>query len=214
MPSISNPSLKTNYILNGSKDFPEVITIFMKDASGHIQMIDEQAYNDLGHNPLNFMTAIEKIKVATGIIFEELKGRSISNENNQFSLALKNLGRGFIQLIPLIGNLALIIYDRIRISCFIHPTLKHALYDSSNEPVVGIAFDSKPLFMIPITSVNSSSSKVGDRPLKIINYMWLRSKSDQLKKINNNQKTDTDLELARRLEPGIRSVVKECIEKA
>lgn len=105
MSSISHLSSINSYLLSGSINWPDVVTVFIKDASGQIQMKDEQTYNELSHHPLEFMNAFRKIKAAAEVIFKEIEARIIFNENSQFSIALKNLGRGSIQLIPLVGML-------------------------------------------------------------------------------------------------------------
>src|ERR1700722_19564757 len=95
----------------GTVDQPDVVSIFLKSKKAQVKIVDEQIVNSLGHSPKKFLTALPRIREAVKVIFEEIKNGTCFTENSEFWNACKNGARGIVQLVPLLGNLALLIYD-------------------------------------------------------------------------------------------------------
>jgi hypothetical protein len=184
------PLVKT---YTGTANQPDVVSIFLK--SRHhpdVKIVDEQIVNSLGHSPINFMTSIPRIQKAMKIMFQEVKQRTCFNENSEFWNAFKNGARGLIQLVPLLGNGALYIYDHLRTTFYTHPKLEKKLSDQ--QEVLGIAFDGKPVFSISTQAVNSTYNihdKGADAVLALVNYTWLALKQRHIE--NNSRITTRDL---------------------
>ncbi len=170
------PLVKT---YTGTANQPDVVNVFLKSRHypGHIKIVDEQIVNSLGHSPLNFLTAIPRIQKAIKIMFREIKQKTRFNENSKFWNAFKNGVRGIVQLVPLLGNVTLYIYDQLRTALHTHPKLEKELSDQ--QDVLGIAFDGKPIFSVPLSTVNplySMESRDADAVLALVNYTWLSLK--------------------------------------
>jgi hypothetical protein len=148
-----------------------------------VEIIDEQIANSLGHSPKNFISAIPRISEAVKIIFQEIKCGSCFNENSEFWNALKNGVRGIIQLVPLLGNAILFTYDKLRITLYIHPKIETEL--SNQQEVVGMAFDGKPIFSIPISTFNSCldrENKDANSTLTMLICLWFALKQGCIEK--------------------------------
>lgn len=153
----------------GTECQPETVSIFYKCGNGQdkIEIYDEEIVNSLGHSPVNFISAIERIQSAAKEIFEILK-YGPSEFNDDLPNAFMNLGRGIVQLVPLAGNGVLYIFDKIRTHFFYHSQIKAALANE-NETVVGIAFDGKI-----IAKFNSEKLKTADNPLPVASVIWAK----------------------------------------
>lgn len=165
------PLVKT---YTGTKDQPDIVTVFFKPNAKEIHFKDEQIINEMGHSPLNFITALPRIEKAAKIIFRELKRGAFFKENSEFWNAFKNLSRGVIQLIPLLGNLILYVHDLARMHFFIHPKIQSSL-SNQEGPVVGLAFDGKPIFTVPYAVFQSkfpNAERKPDETTAILAYMW------------------------------------------
>jgi hypothetical protein len=185
------PLVKT---YTGTANQPDVVSIYLKSRHypGHIKIVDEQIVNSLSHSPANFITAFPRIQKAIRIMFREIEQRTCFNENSEFWNAFKNGMRGIVQLVPLIGNVTLYIYDQLRTALYVHPKLKKELSDQ--QEVLGIAFDGKPVFSIPMSTVNplyNMESKDADTVLALVKYIWLSLKVRCIE--NNSQITTRDL---------------------
>ena len=185
------PIVKT---YTGTKDQPDVVTVFFKSNGKDIYFSDEESVNQLGHSPMNFLTALLRIKKAAKILSQKWKQGTFFKENSESWNAFKNLSRGVIQLIPLIGNAILYIHDAARIHLSVRPKIKSAL-SNQEEPVVGLAFDGTPVFTVPISALHAnyeSDERTPNERLALVTYLWvaLRKRS-----IENNS-TSTTRELA------------------
>ena len=115
----------------GTIDQPDSVSIFYRHGNGDkIEIVDESFVNSLGHSPTNMLTALPRISAAFH--------RILSEPCN----AIKNLVRGIIQLIPLLGNATLYAFDYVRTNFYFHSQLKAALANQ-DSPVIGVAFDGK-----------------------------------------------------------------------
>jgi hypothetical protein len=188
----------------GTSDQPDVITVFLKsrENAGEVKTKDDQTTNILGYSPSNYLLAFPRIRHASKVMFRELTQGTLFNGNSEFWIAFQNFSRGVVQLIPFLGNGVLYLHDLARTTFFIHPKLKTAL-SHEQEPVVGIAFDGKPVFTIPLSTVKSRmnypDSKDENSILNVIHYLWL---SLRAKAVETNARSTTR-QIAERL--------RECI---
>lgn len=172
-------STTTNYWVplvktyTGTKDQPDVVTVFFKSDTKEVHTKDEQIINEMGHSPCNLGSARLRIEAAK-ILFKELKAGTFFKENSESWNALKNLSRGIIQLFPLLGNAVLYIHDLARVHFSTHPKLKSAL-SNQVEPVVGLAFDGTPVFTVPYSVFQSkypNAERKPDETTALLAYMW------------------------------------------
>jgi hypothetical protein len=203
--TINTQAITSNYWIpivsnyTGTQDQPDVVTLFIKWSRnpGEITIADEQIINEMGHSPANFVTALPRIEKAAKILFQELKNGTCFTENSQFWNAFKNFSRGIVQLLPLLGNAILYIHDFARIHFSTHPRLKEAL-SQEEGPVVGIAFDGKPLFTLPVSQLQSTYSSVTQTDEKSsiapVQYLWISLKQRAI----DSHSTMTTRELADR----------------
>ncbi len=177
----TNPPLdytKYHGCYTGTPYRPDVVTIFLK-ARGHVEVVDEQVENSMGYSPLNFLHAVTRIIEATKVMFLEIWEKTCFNKNSEFWNAFKNGVRGIIPLVPILGNATLFIYDKLRTTLYIHPKLGKELSDQ--QEVLGMAFDGKPVFSIPLSSVNPSYrlyNKDSKDVLALAEHTWLSLKQD------------------------------------
>jgi hypothetical protein len=183
------PLVKT---YTGTADQPDVISIFLK-SNNEVKIVDEQITNSMGYSPLNFITAIPRMKKAVKIIFQEIAQRSCFKENSEFWNAFKNLTRSIVQLVPLLGNATLYIHDKLRTNLHIHPKIAAEL--SNQQDVFGVAFDGKPVFSMPLRDVKFrmrlEESRSDDDTLIFANYLWHGLKKDVIDR--NSQVTTRQL---------------------
>jgi hypothetical protein len=181
-----SPIAKIYTVYTGTKDQPDVVSVFFKPSAGEIHIADEHIVNDLGHSPIEFMSALHRINNAAKILFQELKQGTLSEAWN----ALKNLSRGVIQLVPLLGNGVLYVHDLARLHLSIHPKIKSAL-SNQEEAVLGIAFDGKPIFTVPPSLLYPNEERTPAETLALVNYIWLGMITRTMK--NNDNFTRAEL---------------------
>jgi hypothetical protein len=109
------------------------------------------------------------------VICKEIKNGTCSDE---FWNAWSNTGRGIVQLVPLIGNLVLFVYDKLKTSLCVHPTLKKEL--ANRTKVIGIAFDGKPVLTIPLSKIKPEWKKAHNL-LGVTEYIWYSLKERYIK---------------------------------
>lgn len=166
----------------GTADQPDVVSIFLKskNSNNEVKIVDEQITNSLDYFPLNFFSAIPRMKKAVKTIFQEIAQRSCFKENSEFWNAFKNLTRSIVQLVPLLGNATLYIHDKLRTNLHIHPKIAAEL--SNQQDVFGVAFDGKPVFSMPLKDVRSRMKLTENRSdhdtLIFANYLWHCLKKD------------------------------------
>ena len=184
------PLVKT---YTGTKDQPDVATVFFKSDTKEVHTKDEQIINEMGHSPWNLGSARLRIEKAAKILFKKMKQGTFFKENSESWNALKNLSRGIIQLLPLLGNGVLYIHDLARIHFFTHPKLKSALYNQV-EPVVGLAFDGVPIVTVPYSVFQSkypNAERKPDETTALLAYMWASLKQRAIE--NCSQLTTREL---------------------
>lgn len=175
----------------GTQDQPDVVSVFLKTTASDIYIEDEQFINDLGHSPAHFLNALPRIQKAAKILFQEFKQGILLTENSEAWNALKNLSRGIIQLVPLLGNAALYIYDLARKHLSIHPKIKSALSNQEN-PIVGIAFDGKPIFTVPLSELDQNYREgTPEEKCGLAAFLWCSVKSRAF--ANRSQLTTREL---------------------
>lgn len=152
----------------GTKDEPDTVSLFFKNSQNKIFFRVENIHDALNYNPLNFVTAIRRIQEAVHKIFLSLRGKERDLWN-----ATKNLTRGVVALIPLAGNAALYLYDRIRTRFYTHCIIKKAL-SNQNGPLLGIAFDGKIIKTFTLNQLSTALKGQPSNPLGSFHYLWLR----------------------------------------
>jgi hypothetical protein len=185
-------------IYTGTADTPDVVSIFLKSGRKPVVKIeDEQITNALGYSPLEFLSAIPRIGKAAKILFQELARGTCFNRNSEFWNAFKNFSRGIVQLVPLIGNAALYLHDLARTTFSIHPKINAAL--SNQQQVLGIAFDGKPVFTIPISTVKSrfdlEENTDKKEVLAVVQYAWAAIKQRAIKDRSRSTTRELALQL-------------------
>jgi hypothetical protein len=156
--------------------------------------VDEAIVNSIGYAPLEFTTAIARVNNAVKQIFKEFS-LGISRENSELWNAFKNLVRGGLQFIPLLGNAALYLYDKARNHFCFHPHIKTALA-SQNQPLLGIAFDGKVVVSFSLDELAARlGSKIDSPPLRVLYSTWIIL----LQKTGAQESAQTRLQLAGRL---------------
>jgi hypothetical protein len=135
----------------GTKDQPDTVSIFYKHggSEGKIEIADEGIVNlneysvaQLDkYSPFAFTMAVVRVEEAVKLIFEEFR-LGISRENSDLWNAFKNLVRGALLFIPLLGNVTLYLHDKARNHFCFHSQIKTTLA-RQNQPLLGIAFDGK-----------------------------------------------------------------------
>ena len=151
----------------GTSDQPDAVSIFYKDANGSVSIQDEALHNSLDYNPLNFCHAMDRVQVAAYRIFLCIQGK-----DNDLWNACKNLTRGVVAMIPLVGNGALYLYDTVKSKFFTHPQLTADL-KSQTGPILGIAFDGKIVTTFPLEKFNAAMKGECKEPLPVLTYLWL-----------------------------------------
>jgi hypothetical protein len=165
-------SLPIDEVYTGTKEQPDVVSVFFKPNGSEIFIADEQLLDDLGHSPFEFMSAVRRIRKAVAVLFQELKQGTLFDKNSESWNALKNLSRGVIQLVPLLGSAVLYTYDLARIHMFVHPEIKSALSNREGS-LLGIAFDGKPIFTVPLSLLCQNRTKTPTETLTLLQYIWL-----------------------------------------
>ncbi|MBS0604920.1 MAG: hypothetical protein JSS60_07790 [Verrucomicrobia bacterium] len=177
-------------IYTGTKDQPDVASVFYKPNANEIYISDEQLVNDLGHSPIEFMSALRRINNAVKMLFQELKQGMLFKENSESWNALKNLSRGIIQLVPFLGNAVLYIHDLARTHFSIHPKIKSAL-SNQEGPVVGMAFEGKPIFTVPASLLYPNATMTPAETKALLKVIWLGSIKRTIE--NNHNYTRSEL---------------------
>lgn len=192
--------LAPNWItFTGTKDNPNVVSVFVKSdqlpngIQDGIQIVDEQIYNQIAtesnYND-SWKLSTLRIQTAAQVILREILEGSVFQKESQLTTACANLFRGSVQIIPFLGNKILSIYDKIRIDYFIHPQLKRSL--AEKHEVIGIAFDAKPIFTIPLSAL--SGEMLADHSYaEVLHAFWLLEKQKRLEEnpsISHNSAID------------------------
>jgi len=151
----------------GTSDQPDTVSFFFKNDQNQVSLAHENIHAKLNYNPLNFRVAINRINVAANKIFLCMKGKESDLWN-----ATKNLTRGIVALIPLIGNASLYLYDKIKINFYTNSTIKNAL-SSQCGPILGVAFDGKVIKTFSLDAFSKALKGQLDDPLTSLNYMWI-----------------------------------------
>lgn len=151
---------------SGTDDQPDTVSLFFKNDQNQIFIEDENIHAALNYNPLKFSSAIWRIEEAVYKIF-----RCMKRKDNDLWNATKNLTRGVVALIPLIGNAALYLYDRIKTKFYTHPQIKKAL-KKQNGPILGIAFDGKIITKLSPNAFSNLLKNQPDNPLVTLNFIW------------------------------------------
>jgi hypothetical protein len=164
----------------GTKDQPETVSLFLTQGD-QVEFYDEAIINSLGHSPFEWLTAIERIKKAAHKIWEEI-ALGVGRENSAFGNACNNLIRGVVQLVPILGNGALYLFDHLRTNFQFHPWIKTVLTAiPRSESVMGIAFDGSIVAQFPTHKFlnqlgrnPTASTPQGDKgPLALLAYTWI-----------------------------------------
>jgi uncharacterized protein (TIGR02452 family) len=172
----------------GTKSQPETVSFFLKQR-GKIEFYDEAIINSSGYSPFQCVTAIVRIRKAVRKIWEEIAGAR--RENSEFGNACKNLIRGCVQLVPVLGNAVLYLFDRLRTHLYFHPQIKAALANHP-ESSMGVAFDGKIVaefsasqflsYLNEGATTPSSSPQEDEKNLALLGYMWLSTLLESPKK--------------------------------
>lgn len=150
----------------GTKDQPDLVSFFFKNDQNQVALKYENIHATLNYSPINFRCAIERIKKSANMIVLCLKGQ----ENDLWN-ATKNLTRGLVALVPIIGNIALYVFDKIKINLYVHPKIENSL-SSEKGPLLGVSFDGKIIKTLSAEEYPKLFS--GDGPLEIVNYTWIK----------------------------------------
>lgn len=171
----------------GTKDQPDEVSLFFKDDQNRISILYENIHASINYNPLNFKKAIYRIREAANKIFLCMRGKESDLWN-----ATKNLTRGVVSLIPLIGNATLYLYDRIKTNFYINPKIKNSL-SSQDGPILGIAFDGKVIKTFSLNDFSKALRGQLENPLAVLNYIWvslLQKSLNEAPNLNRNQLVD------------------------
>lgn len=188
----------------GTLDNPDTVSVFFKSRS-NIEFRDEALFNSMSYSPTNYFRNIpivlSKIDEACKRIFKNMKG-----ERGDLWNACKNLGRGMIQLIPLVGNATLYLYDQVKMKFYTHPQIKTEL-SNKNEAVFGLAFDGKIIntfSRIELESfIHEGDTTQSDNPLDLLYYYWLIMLEDNLKNDTGRTKLQLATVLANDIHHGV-----------
>ena len=140
----------------GNKSQPDAMTIFVKFESGKksVCRTNFPFANCTGAVPIvSTFTGVARIINATKAIFRELSQMKFAKNDPHLSEcwnAFKNLFRGLIEIIPIVGNISLIVFDSIRGAVYFGKALK-SLEGSSD--IAGIALDGKVIFQVDLETV-------------------------------------------------------------
>lgn len=164
----------------GTIEQPDTVSLFFRSGK-RLDIVDENIINGLAYSPLayfhNLHSTLWRIQEAALKIIASIKG-----ESNDLQNAFKNLGRGIVQLFPILGGAALYMYDLIKTNLYTHPEIASALaYGTEPEgSVLGIAFDGKIIakfsleeFASCLNRNNNHTTGNPEKPLAVLNYMWL-----------------------------------------
>ena len=139
--------------LTGTDDQPDTLTIFVKSSKNSTSFSACHLHapaNLLGCIPVvSTFTAIVRIVNSVKTIFKELgqiKFKANDPHLNKCWMAFKNLFRGILELIPVIGNLTLIFYDTMRNVIIFDAAIVKAIAEKEN--IAGIAMDGKVIFTV------------------------------------------------------------------
>lgn len=179
--TISQP---TNYTLcnpyTGTLEQPDTVNLFLKTGK-KLDIFNENIINSLGYSPLNYFRNLPptlwRIEEAVQKIFANLKG-----ERGDLFNALKNLGRGIIQLFPIVGGPALYLYDQVKQFLYGYPEIQ-AVAGNEQRSVLGIAFDGKVIATFTLQEFNNRVNQNGTQTdpkgsFVQLKYMWLKMLAD------------------------------------
>ena len=160
----------------GTQDAPDSVTLFYKQGNGNIKFANEEIKNAMGHSPLSGIpSAFPRIDKAVRQIFNECQLGAFRADSDLLN-AIKNLMRGVVQLVPLLGNVTLYVFDYVRTNLYFHSKIKVALAQQ-NGPIMGIAFDGKIVGQFSQAEMEAAFTVKDKAPVKdhlaVFNYSWL-----------------------------------------
>jgi hypothetical protein len=177
----------------GTKDQPDIVSILFKNNQNQVSLVHENIHALSNYNPLNFQIAIYRITEAVNKIFLCMRGKDSDLWN-----ATKNLTRGVVALIPLIGNGTLYLYDRIKTHFYTNPKIKNSL-SSQEGPILGIAFDGKVIKTFSLDEISKALKGQPHNPLGVLNYIWLSLLQKSLKESPKMTRRDVVNELTKQI---------------
>jgi hypothetical protein len=159
----------------GTQDEPDSVSLFYKQENGDIQFANEGIKNALGHSPLlGIPSAFPRIDKAVRQIFKECQLGAFREDSDLLN-AIKNLIRGVAQLVPLLGNATLYVFDYVRTNLYFHSQIKTALAQQ-NGPIMGIAFDGKIVGQFSQVEMEAAFTVKDKIPvedhLAVLSYSW------------------------------------------
>ncbi|MBA3239212.1 MAG: hypothetical protein H0T62_12810 [Parachlamydiaceae bacterium] len=149
-----------------SIDLPESICLFVKGSNGNHDYkayIFESNENYQGRFPVwgTYFGILRVIK-AVSSIFEYLSSEKINEEKDYWN-EVKNLFRGLIELVPVMGGLALLFYDITKIAIQFKG-LENQI--GNHEDIAGIAFEGEILCTVKLTQFNKLTKTDGNVELR------------------------------------------------
>ena len=144
----------------GSDLQPDTISVFVKAGSNEnsfqIKHLNALA-NWCGYFPIvSTFTGLIRIVTSVKKIFEDLSQAAWNSNDSRAQEAwngVKNLFRGLVEMVPLIGNASLIVYDSIRAAIYFDGPIQHSIANEDN--IAGVAFDGKIIFTIPLDRLDA-----------------------------------------------------------
>lgn len=149
----------------GTEYQPDLLTVFIKSKRHNYVQIYQGAHLIAPANALSLIpvissfTGIAVIVSAVKRFFQELVQIQFKADNPHLLEcwnAIKNFFRGLVSLVPIIGNITLIIFEAVRIYV-IDRRIKNALEEEEN--IAGIALDGKILFKLPLDQLHTLYSE-------------------------------------------------------
>lgn len=172
--------VSSNLFYTGAKDHPDTISVFTK--TGTARKFEVAHLRNL-NNIVDYAPLVSSVTGLCRIIksaIEFFKALSKCSKEDGW-IAIKNLIRGMVAIIPLAGNLTLIVFDTIRDAIWARKVNKSL--ENQNE-VAGIAFEGKVLDLIPSNELTFQGI-IG--PLDLCTVIVLKTVKRKLE--NKDQKT-------------------------
>lgn len=167
-----------NNVPSVEKIEPNVITLFSKKGGTFSTIHYLPSVNWKGYIPgLNFYYAIQRIVRAVQSLFELLKNPAV--DSKFYWEAVKNIFRGLVEFLPLVGGLSLLFFDITRNELYYTCKVYNEIDGQDN--IIGIAIDGKVINTVSLPRTDSQAvceKKVFKIPLVNLDSSYRRGFSD------------------------------------
>lgn len=170
----------------GTNEQPDVLSFFVKGTKTTFINVRASA-NWKGYVPVkSSLTGVTRISIAANKIFTELSHATFHPNDlhlHECWNAFRNLFRGILETIPLIGNVTLMIFDLVREQIIFNSKIEQDI--APKENIVGIAIDGTVVFTIDLEYLKKlNPSKTNKKYGEIFACFFIKCLEAEEKKVN------------------------------